>query len=252
VAQGRRDAGRCEARGSGISLALALFAAAPLRPCAAQAPSYVPAQLACVQFEVRVATSVTTDLQGRRQVEELRREGRLSVRGTAADGGIAIEAWWDSLVLWRRAEGRMVRPDADGILGGRYRGVLSASGHFTRSSAPWIPDEMAEVSDLSVALDDFFPDFSAGTVRRLGRTRAGERFRLFYSKEVEGPVTSERPFAVHESESSDGIAVWDREGLVSWDRKVTAETRVAETPRRNFRSTVVQGIELRRVGKCTA
>lgn len=247
-----RDASKPGGEGiQGYCALAALLATAVLSgPLAAQVPAYTPVQLACVRFDIRVTTHVTTDLQGRRRVEELRREGRLTLRGTAAEGGIAIEAWWDSLTLWRRADGRTLRPDAEGILGGRYRGVLSLSGRFTRSAAPWVPDDVAEVSDLSVALDDLFPDFAAGTVRKLSGSGGRERFRLLASKEVDGPVTAERPFAVHESESSDGIAVWGREGLISWTRQITAETRVVETPRRTFTSRAVQAVEVRRVGNC--
>lgn len=118
------------------------------------------------------------------------------------------------------------------------------------SAAPWVPDEVAEVSDLSVALDDLFPDFSTGTVRRLASSGRRQRFRLLATAEVAGPVTAARPFAVHESGSSDGIVVWGREGLVSWTRSVTAETRVAEAPHRTFRSTVIQRIEVLRTGDC--
>lgn len=251
MAQGRGGAGGSSVRGSGASLALALFcAAAPLRPSAAQAPTYDASQFACTTFDVRVSTNVTTDLQGRRRVEELRRDGRLSVKGTVADSGVALEAWWDTLALWRRADGRTLTPDVDGILGGRYRGLLTPDGRFTRTAAPWVPDEVAEVSDLSVALDDLFPNFSIGTVRRLTNGAGHQRYRLLTTSEVDGPASAERPFAVHESESSDGIVVWGRAGLISWTRQVTAETRVAEAPRRTFRSTVVQGIELRRVGVC--
>src|ERR1041385_6061641 len=66
-------------------------------------PHFDATQLACTLFGVRVTTNVTTDLQGTQRVEAVRREGRLVVRGTAVDSGIAIEAWWDSLTLSRRA-----------------------------------------------------------------------------------------------------------------------------------------------------
>ena len=238
-------------RGSGVALALALFcASASLRPCAAQAPRYLAAQLACTVFDVRVNTTVTTEMEGRRRVEELRRGGRLLVQGTPGDSGIVIEAWWDSLSLSRRADGSTLTPDASGMLGGRYRGVLTPSGGFTRVAAPWVPDEVAEVSDLSLALDDLFPNFAAGTMRPLTDSAHVHRYRLSSSKETDAPATTERPFAVHESESSDGVVAWGREGLLIWIRQVTAETRVAETSRRAFRSQLAQKIELRRTANC--
>ena len=38
--------------------------------------------------------------------------------------------------------------------------------------------EIAEVSDLGMALDDLFPVFTAGSARRLGDVRGGQRWRL--------------------------------------------------------------------------
>lgn len=216
----------------------------------AQAPRYDAAQFGCAIFDVRVSTSVTTEMQGQRRIEELRREGRLVVQGTAGDSGIMIEAWWDSLTLSRRADNRILAPDASGMLGSRYRGVLSPVGRFTRQAAPWVPDEVAEVSDLTLALDDLFPNFATSSVRAVSDSAHVHRWRVSSSKEADAPATTERPFAVHESESSDGVLAWGREGLLSWVRQVSAETRVAEAPRRAFRSQLAQRIELRRVGAC--
>lgn len=232
--------------------ALLLCANAPMRPCAAQAPRYEAAQFACTSFDVRVSTTVTTEMEGRRRVEMLRRDGRLLVQGTPGDSGIMIEAWWDSLTLSRRADGATLAPDASGMLGGRYRGELTPAGRFTRTVAPWVPDDVAEVSDLSLALDDLFPNFTLGTMRSLTDSAHVRRWRLTSSKGTDAPPTPERPFAVHESEGSDGVLAWGREGLLSWVRQVTAETRVAEAPRRAFRSELAQKIELRRMGSCTA
>lgn len=230
--------------------ALVSCANAPMHPCAAQAPRYDAAQFACTIFDVRVRTSVTTELQGQRRVEELRRDGRLTIRGTPGDSGIAMVAWWDTLSLWRRADGVTLAPDTEGLLGGRYRGSLMPDGRFIRIAAPWVPDEVAEVSDLTVALDDLLPVFSAGTFRRLADSGGRKRFRLATSKDANAPATAERPFAVHESESSDGVVTWGREGVLSWVRQITVETRVAEAPGRAFRSELVQKIELHRVGSC--
>lgn len=252
MAQGRRDAGRRVQRGSGSSLALALFcAAAPLRLCAAQAPAYTATQLACATFDVRVTTNVTTDLQGRRRLEEIRRNGTLRVTARDTAGAIAIDAWWDSLQLTRRADGHTLAPEPDAILGGRYTGFLGAEGGFRRVEAPWVPDELAEVSDLSVALDDLFPVFAPGTFRALADSAGRKRYRLSTSRQVDAPADSTRPFAVAESETSDGVVVWGNEGVLGWDRTITAETRVRETAQRSFRSVIVQRVTLRRLGGCS-
>lgn len=231
--------------------ALFLSAYPPIRLSAqASAPAYTPAQLTCVTFDVRVHTTVNTELQGRTRHEELQRDGHLVVRGTAADGGIAIEAWWDSLQLARRADEGTLEPDPSGILGGRYRGLLHPDGRFERSAAPWVPDEVAEVSDLAVALDDLFPVFTPGTVRRLSSRGDITRYRLTSTSSTDAPATAERPFAVLESASSEGVVGWDREGLQSWVRTIRSETRVKESPRRTFRTRVTQEIRLQRADWC--
>ena len=233
-------------------------------PLGAQTPRYTASQLACVAYEVRVHTAVNTELQGRLRAESLRRTGTLIVRGSAVDSGIAIEAWWDTLRLWRRADERTLEPDAEGVLGGRYRGRLETDGRFRRTAEPWIPDEVAEVSDLTTALDDLFPPLPPALLRRGERvtTLAGDqfvrladsasrlRYRVTSSSASAHPADATRNFAIEESESSDGVLVWGSDGVLRWDRTVVAETRVTEDPRRAFRSRVEQRIEMRRAGGC--
>lgn len=265
-----RSDGRTVARwndGSGRGWALTfvlLCAGASARPCAAQAPRYAVAQFACTAYEVRVHTAVTSELQGRTRNEALRRTGTLLVQGTAVDSGIAIEAWWDSLRLWRRSDGQTLEPDAEGVLGGRYKGRLEVDGRFFRTAAPWIPDDVAEVSDLATALDDLFPPLPPTPLKRGDRvnTVAGDlfirladssgraRYRITSSSSSTQPAEAERNFAVEEKESSDGVLVWGNDGLLRWDRTVVAETKLTEDPRRAFRSRVEQRIEVRRTGSC--
>ena len=227
-------------------------------------PRYQAAQLGCVTYEVRVQTAVTTELQGRRREESLRRTGRLVVQGSASDSGLMLEAWWDTLRLWRRADGKTFEPETEGFLGGRYRGELRRDGVFLRAETPWVPDEIAEVSDVGTALDDLFPPLPAVPMRRGDRTEDPSankftrladsarvaRYRILSASSAEYPADSTRPFAVRETEESDGILSWGRDGLLRWDRTVVAETRVEESPQRTFRSRVEQRIELQRLGSC--
>jgi hypothetical protein len=217
-----------------------------------------------VVYEVRVHTAVNTELQGKARAESLRRTGTLVIQGTALDSAIQIEAWWDSLRLWRRSDDQTLEPDADGVLGGRYQGQLEADGRFFRSVAPWIPDEVAEVSDLTTALDDLFPPLPPSVLKRGERVTsiAGDlfvrladssgraRYRITSASASTHPPDAERNYAIGETESSDGVLVWGNEGLLRWDRTVIAETKITEDPQRAFRSRVQQLIEVRRVGNC--
>lgn len=244
--------------------ALLATALAPRAGLAQAAPTYQAAQLSCVAFDVRVHTAVTTDLQGRRREESLRRTGRLVVQGSASDSGLMLEAWWDTLRLWRRADGGTFEPETEGLLGGRYRGELRRDGVFLRTETPWIPDDVAEVSDVGSALDDLFPPLPAVAMRRGDKTedpaankftRLADsarvaRYRIISATSADYPADSTRPFAVKETEASDGILAWGNDGLLRWDRTVVAETRVEESPQRTFRSRVEQRIELQRTGSC--
>ena len=48
-------------------------------------------------------------------------------------------------------------PDTDGLLGGRFRGVLSPEGRYEPRVRPFVPDAVAEVADLGRVLDDLLP-----------------------------------------------------------------------------------------------
>lgn len=244
--------------------ALLATALAPRALLAQGVPAYQAAQLACVTYEVRVHTAVATELQGRRREESLRRTGRLVVQGSASDSGLMLEAWWDTLRLWRRADGRTFEPETEGFIGGRYRGELRRDGVFLRTETPWVPDEVAEVSDVRTALDDLFPPLPMVPMRRGDRTedpaankftRLADsarivRYRITSATSGAYPADSTRQFAVKETEQSDGVLAWGNDGLLRWDRTVIAETRVEESPQRAFRSRVEQRIELQRVGNC--
>jgi hypothetical protein len=85
------------------------------------------------------------------------RHGVLRLRATNADSGIAIEAWYDSLALSRESPETTLVPNTDGLLGGRFRGTLSPTGQYAVRARPFVPDEVAEVTDIGVTMDDLFP-----------------------------------------------------------------------------------------------
>ncbi len=79
------------------------------------------------------------------------------IRARDTLGGVAFDAWYDSLALARGSPAGELRPDTDGLLGGRYRGLLGPDGGYTAQARPFVPDEVAEVADLGAALDDLLP-----------------------------------------------------------------------------------------------
>ncbi len=127
---------------------------------AAQEPEAVPrygAASGCFAYAERVLATTRSEAGGRRREVTVEREGRLLLAVSPAAGGLAIEAWYDSLVLRVRAPEGEAAPDASGLLGGRWRGVLDSAGTWHESARPFIPDEVAAVMDLGPLLEDFLP-----------------------------------------------------------------------------------------------
>ena len=118
---------------------------------------YTAAQLQCARFEENSRGRVVVESAGRRRQETVGRSGRWSLRARDTASSIALEAWYDSLSVWREGpEGKSI-PDTDGLLGGRYRGLLTSAGRYAVVARPFIPDEVAEVAELGGALEDLLP-----------------------------------------------------------------------------------------------
>jgi hypothetical protein len=149
----------------GVALALcgvALGAQAPIvprlpRPAAPVMFRYTPGQLACVSFQEHSRGQLDAQTGARRRRETLLREGLLRLRGRPAPDGIGLEAWYDSLALVRESPEARLEPDTDGLLGGRFRGTLTPSGHYAAEARPFVPDEVAEVAELGGLMDDLLP-----------------------------------------------------------------------------------------------
>jgi hypothetical protein len=112
---------------------------------------YDASQLDCTQF-LETAESHILTRSGRHEREQ--RSGRRGVwrfRAQQDKEGVALEGWLDSLTLWRRSGETTIRPDTDGLIGGRYRGFLSRSGVYSSGAQPFIPDEVAEVAGMATA-----------------------------------------------------------------------------------------------------
>src|SRR6476619_5457497 len=113
------------------------------RSLVGQAPQYAADQLACARFGERTETAIHGEAGGRPRNETGGRAARWIVRGVnAADSGVRIEAWLDSLVLWRKADEVVRSPNTDGLIGGRFRGMLSPAGDYVALTRPFVPDEV--------------------------------------------------------------------------------------------------------------
>lgn len=175
-------------------------------------------------------------------------DGAWRFRATPGPGdSLRLEAWFDTLSVWRRSERDSLEPDTDGIIGGRYRGLLSPDGRYRAETRPFVPDPLQEVADLSRAIDDLLPplpprlpafgeswsDGAGLEIRRLadsaGTGGPVHRFRLTVRRDVDqarlrGDST---PLKVRQSIREDDTFAWHpRDGLLRRERRITVETYV--------------------------
>ena len=208
-------------------------------------PRYTPDNLACVVFQEQVRSDIRNQAGGILRQESAGRNGILTLRGLASPAGMILEAWYDSLAVWRDSpEGRLT-PDTDGLLGGRWRGRLSPEGRFTADAVPFVPDEVAEIVELQGALDDFFPRLPAMQLRP-GETSAGDSTRSIRRLDdgnhgVQRYAWVIRPVTDTGSLQQDTLAIpfrrkveeagsmeWDpKRGPLKWERRLTLTARVA-------------------------
>ena len=231
---------------------------------------YTPEQLRCARFRER-STGVLDAATGTIQRHEvLARAGLWSIRGSPGDGAIAIEAWYDSLGLSREGSQGKLAPDTDGLLGGRYRGVLTPAGGYRPSARPFIPDEVAEVADLSRAMEDLLPrlpdrslevggrweDSTGLELHRVADSAAGPR--TIWRLEVRGRSESEGALLRGDTLALPGRELTVETGRIDWDptagllrrvRHLVVETTVPASGslRAPVRSRLEQRITLTRL-----
>jgi hypothetical protein len=193
---------------------------------------------------------VLTTVDVRRGVEVWQekgtRDGRLQVRSEAGEGGLRFEAWYDSLeVTYDGRDGRL-RPDTDGLIGGRWLGALTSHGEARLDARPFMPPELRAVSDLSEALQDFFPPLPTAAlapgarwsdslgldVERLGDSAAAGGTLQRYRWRITGrggplPLAGDSSARVRHRVTDDGVMAWSpARGPLAWRREIVVETDV--------------------------
>jgi hypothetical protein len=227
--------------------------------------AYSHIQLQCARFHEAGESSIYTESGGRIRNQTSQRRGSWQFRASPGKSGVALEAWLDSLSLMRSSAETTISPDTDGLLGGRYRGILNPVGVYVTEAQPFIPDEVAEVAGMATAMDDFFPRLpptpllvgkswtdSAGlTIRRLADSSLSGlplfRYELERRNQTRVAATRGDSTLVPHTQVSEerGTFVWHPTlGLVRRDRKIVLETSVpvSRTVRQPVRSKVEQQI----------
>jgi hypothetical protein len=126
----------------------------------AQEPEAAPrygAASGCFAYGERVTATSRSEAGGRRREVTVEREGILRLQVETVPGGLAVEAWYDSLAVRVRAPEGENAPDASGLIGGRWRGMLDSTGAWQETARPFVPDELRAVMDLGALMEDFLP-----------------------------------------------------------------------------------------------
>jgi hypothetical protein len=194
-------------------------------------------------------------------------------RARQSDSLVELEAWFDSLSVWRLGNGIRTAPETDGVIGGRFRGTLTPTGLYRSGETPFVPDDLAAVSNVAGALDDLLPPLPDSTLgvgdhwgddsRRITRLRDGEaggrrvlRFHIEGTREISDTkmLPDSTSVEARGTEAEDGTMLWDPDrGPVRWERAIRAAMSIPAgggIPR-GFRTTISQQVELERLkGGC--
>ena len=207
-------------------------------------PRYTEEMLRCAVFREEVRTEIRSSSGQVTRSETAGRDGVMFLRAARGDSGLALQLWFDTVTTWREGpEGRSV-PDTDGLLGGRWRGLLDSTGRFSRRAVPFIPDDVAEIADLRSLADDFLPLLPDTALRDQAEyrwTRRGESDSTTAVDTIAVPV--------HRRHLEEGKLLWDaKRGPVRWDRTITITAQIpAGRPfRRGVNSTVKQLVRVER------
>jgi len=208
----------------------------------AQAPAYDARTLGCARFAELVLGRVESRVGSERRQESFGRDGVLVVRSSADSTGLQVEAWFDSLAVFREGPEGRDTPATDGIIGGRYRGTLDPSGDYLALTAPFVPEALRNVFDFARLPLHFFPplppvalrpgaDWSDGaelTIWRLADSAAAsgavQRYQWVRREEWdEGVAVGDSTMAVHRTEREDGRLAWrEGSGPAGWESSVVA------------------------------
>ena len=225
-------------------------------------------ELRCERFSVSVHTAIRNKLGPQERDDLVRWSGILVVTAKDSSGAIAVEAWFDSLTAVRDTPEATLRPDPDGLIGGRYAGTLTPAGRYSARLEPFIPSGLAEVYDFRHVLAMLWPPLPPGalavgeswegeaqwTVRRLSdsTTVAGmvERYALTFAPRSSRAVLPDSLVA-ETTETEDGVFTWRRDGgLWSWARSIESEVRVVRGDRESLNTRAHQRVEVQRLDGC--
>ncbi|HET8625373.1 MAG TPA: hypothetical protein VFM14_17570 [Gemmatimonadales bacterium] len=231
---------------------------------------YAAAQFDSAVFRHITQSEIQTIVGGRQRRERITVAGLLTILGLPAQGDtLQLEAWFDSLEVRRSNRDGSLKPDTDGMIGGRYRGSLTSDGRYLSTARPFVPDGVAEVVDLSRLLEDLLPrlprralpvgavwrDPGGLVIRRLSDNGSGDallRFRAALVRRVDSVRATGDTASIPAKQTSreEETFAWDATwGLVRRERHIVVDTEIpgGSTVGRPVRSRVEQRVTLERL-----
>lgn len=203
--------------------------------------------LRCAAFREEVRTEIRSESGTVLRQETAGRDGVLFVRAERTDTGTVLTAWYDSLAVWRQGPEGKITPETEGLLGGRWIGVLSPEGRYAGAHLPFVPDEVAEIADLRGVVGDFFPSVAPALLKRKD---ARYQWKLESRSDTAGAVNDTLEVPMRRETEEEGWLAWDaRLGPVQWERTITIAAGIqAKGPiKRGIRSVVTQRIRVIRL-----
>ena len=232
-------------------------------------PRYRAELLKCTAFVEEVRTTLDARRGMQNWKEKGFRRGLLQVRATPSDKGLAFESWYDSLSVDYTGPQGKVTPDTDGLIGGRWTGTMLPQGQTLPGDRPFMPPELAQVSDLSDEMVDFFPPLATVAlavgaewtdslgleVERLrDSTGGGERLLRFRwritSHGGDTPAVVDTSVRLRQEIEDEGIMAWSpSRGPLAWRREIQVDTRVGAARRGGTptQGRVTQLVTVRRI-----
>jgi hypothetical protein len=221
---------------------VALLALPVTGPVSAVPIHYRTADLACARFRQSVETSLRVESGNRVMRQGSGRSGLLVVTARDTVGGLLIESWFDSLMVWRAEPTGKRLVDTDGVIGGRFLGLLDSAGRYRRIDAPYIPGEIAEITNLAAALDDFFPpvpatsldvgqrwqDSTGWIISRQSDQKNLQRYRMLGHRTLHSRLGGDSlADTAQQVERETAQMLWDLSaGLMRWERSIEAEASI--------------------------
>ena len=199
---------------------LAVLPVVSLQPAPAR---YTADQLACATYREEVRTEIRSTVGRVVREERAGRDGVLLLRAAATDSQLELTAWYDSLAVWREGPEGRITPDAEGLLGGRWRGTLDRTGRYSSRAVPFIPDEVSEIAELRGVLDDFLPLLPDSALT------PETRYRWSRSSTTDSTMVVQDSIAapVRRETEEVGSLEWNPEkGPVRWERTLTVTARI--------------------------